>query len=123
MKSPCLSQVCHWGSVCGDCQPCLRDGEGDSCCAVGSQGAEGSPRAACHLLVGGLYWRPVLCCWRNGAGWSSFCNIFSSFPVLLLSGAQSTGGEEAWLCRPGFVVFESPSLSRAVYKGVGKCRF
>ena len=124
-ESPCLSQVFHWGNVCDECQPCLRAGDGErgTCHAGGSRGAEGSPRAAWHLPAGGSYWRPVLWCWRNGAGWSLFCNVFSSFLFLLLCGAQSAGVEEAWLCQPGFVILESPSLSRATCGGVGRCPF
>lgn len=117
-ESPCLSQVFHWGD---ECQSCSRGGDGGTCHAGGSRGVEGSPRAAWHLAAGGSYWTPVLWYWRNRTGWSSFCTIFSSFLVLLLSGAQSTGVE--WLCWPGFAVLESPSLSRAVYEGVGRCTF
>lgn len=81
--SPCLSRAFHWGNVCGECQPCCGEamGRGDLLrgWAGGSWGAAGSPRAAGHLLAGGLYWRPVFWYWRNRAGRSSFCNIFLSF--------------------------------------------
>lgn len=125
-RKGCLRWVFHWGNVCDECQPCCGVGMGRGVPATrGGWGQLVSRGVAQSGLAPPSGWAVLETCALvlEKRGWSSFCNIFSSFLFLLLSGAQSTGVEEAWSCQPGFVVLESPSLRRATYEGVGSCTF